>query len=123
MAQLTRVRGVQAILKQFQKIRKQHAAAMQRGLVKAGLFLQRKSQQIVPIDTGALRNSARTFIVSGTGFKTVVRVSYGTGYAVYVHEDLEANHAPGKTAQYLLVPARLYRKEILSIIKEEMNNT
>ncbi len=33
------------------------------GLLRSGLKLQRASQKLVPVDTGALKNSARTVIV------------------------------------------------------------
>jgi hypothetical protein len=35
-----------------------------------------------------------------------VVVGYSTGYALYVHENLQAHHAPGKEAKYLEGPAR-----------------
>ena len=35
-----------------------------------------------------------------------VVVGYATNYAIYVHENMKARHAPGKQAKYLEQPAR-----------------
>ena len=61
------------------------------GLVKAGLFLQRESQKIVPKQIGNLHNSAFTRRY-GLGWQTTVIVGYTSPYAVYVHENLDAAH-------------------------------
>ncbi len=34
--------------------------SLEEALLKSGLFLQRESQKLVPVDTGALKNSAFT---------------------------------------------------------------
>lgn len=59
-----------------------------RGLKDAGLFLQRESQKIVPVQLGNLKNSAFTRRVEPGH----VVVGYTANYAVYVHENLEAAH-------------------------------
>ena len=90
------------------------------GLKEGGLFLQRQSQLVVPIDTATLKNTARTNNIGGEGFDADIIVHYGAGaeYAVYVHEDLDAKHAPGKTAKYLERPARKNISEIIKIINK-----
>jgi len=40
------------------------------------------------------------------GRNASVIVGYTANYALYVHEDMEARHAPGKQAKYLEQPAR-----------------
>lgn len=115
-----KAKGVEAIIKALRRKRKEHAKGMQVGLKKAGLFLQRESQKIVPIDTGALRNSANTR-AEGEGLSTVVYVTYGMDYAIYVHEDLQAAHAPGKQAKYLEQPAREKRAEMREIVRKEID--
>lgn len=119
MAKMTKISGVQEVLKNLKDVKAESVDAMIRGLVKAGLFLQRKSQQIVPVDTGALKNSAFTRKV-GTGKKTDVVVGYTQSYAIYVHENLNARHAKGKTAKFLERPARLYRKQMVKIVSDEI---
>lgn len=89
-----------------------------RGLKKAGLFLQRESQKVVPVDTGALKNSAGTRS-EGSGWDTDVVVFYTQSYAVYVHERTGLHHKPGKIAKFLETPAREKHDEILRIVVEE----
>jgi hypothetical protein len=84
-------------------------------LKQAGLFIQRESQKIVPVEFGLLKNSARTRS-EGKGFDTAVIVSYGTSYAIYVHENLGARHKLGKSAKFLEIPIRTKQKEIIDII-------
>lgn len=65
------------------------------------------SQMIVPVDTGALRASGQVRPPKVEGTTVEVVIGYGgpaVDYAIYVHEDLEANHAPGTTAKYLEIP-------------------
>lgn len=85
------------------------------GLLRGGLFIQRESQKIVPVDTGALKASASTR-AEGQGMDTQVIVSYGQDYAVFVHENLTAKHKPGKTAKYLERVVREKRKRITEIV-------
>jgi hypothetical protein len=69
------------------------------GLKKAGLYLQRESMKLVPIQTGNLRGSADTQM-SGSGKSVAATVSYATEYAVFVHENLEAKHGAAFNAAY-----------------------
>lgn len=113
-----KITGVSSIIKRMYTVRGDTARGMERGLKKAGPFLQRKSQQIVPVDTGALKNSAFTR-ATGKGFSTEVLVGYTQSYAIYVHENLDARHKPGKYAKYLETPARENRDEMIRIIRRE----
>ena len=61
------------------------------GLRLAGLFLQRESQKIVPVQTGNLKNTAFTR-KTGQRLMTDVTVGYTAKYATYVHEDLDKAH-------------------------------
>lgn len=109
------VQGVRAI-KEYLGSRHQKATAkgLRVGLLKAGLFLQRESQKLVPIDTGALKASANTRI-EGEGLDSSVVVSYGTEYAIYVHENLEAHHPVGQ-AKYLSTPLTEKREALQKIV-------
>jgi len=89
--------------------------AVERGLKRAGLFVQRESQKIVPVDTGALKNSAGTSS-TGFGWNTTVAVFYTQSYAIYVHERTELRHKPGKRAKFLESVVREQRARILAII-------
>jgi hypothetical protein len=111
------VQGIKEIKRAFAARKRRHAKGLRKGLYRAGLFLQRESQKIVPIELGVLRNSANTRM-EGTGHNSAAVVSYGTNYAVYVHEDLEARHKPGKQAKFLEQPLREKRDRIGAIVIE-----
>jgi L-alanine-DL-glutamate epimerase-like enolase superfamily enzyme len=64
----------------------------------------------------ALQNLARK------GLPCKVEVGYGTEYAVYVHEDMEANHPNGGQAKYLEQPARAMRKALGDQVRRDMNS-
>jgi hypothetical protein len=56
-----------------------------KGLAAMGLFLQGKSQLLVPVDFGILKASAFTRS-AGKGAATIVSVGYTASYAMFVHE-------------------------------------
>lgn len=119
MASVVKVRGVGKVIRRLRLAGKFTAKRFERGLKKGGLALQRESQLVVPVDTGLLRSTIAT-TAEGTGFDTVVKVAYeGTNYGIFVHEDLEAQHAPGKIAKYLEKPAKTKTREILRAIQQE----
>lgn len=118
MAVLSRVTGMGKVLSNLKRFNGNFGTAFERGLKKAGLFLQRESQKIVPVDTSALKNSAFTR-AEGKGFKTDVTVGYTQEYAVFVHENMDARHKPGKQAKFLEQPMNDKKDEMLGIIKDE----
>jgi hypothetical protein len=67
------------------------AAGAERGLTEAADFLMRKSQEIVPVQTGNLKASyfIRKF---GSGTRTDMVLGYTAKYAAYVHERLDLAH-------------------------------
>ena len=116
---LCKVTGIESVLAKMAKATKGYATGIGRGLKEGGLFVQRSSQLIVPVDTSNLKGGAFTRNVGGSGFKTDIVVGYVANYAVYVHEDMNAKHKPGKTAKYLERPAREKLREVIVIIREE----
>ncbi len=104
------------VLKKLKMSTTLYGAKLERGLKQAGIFVQARSQRIVPVDTANLKGGAFTRNVGGTGAKADVVVGYVADYAVYVHENLDAHHKPGKQAKYLEFVVRNYRKEIFDII-------
>lgn len=113
-----------------------------RGLMKGGLHLQRKSQEITPVDLGDLHGSSFVRNVGGSGFNTDIVVGYGSeacNYAVFVHEDLDKAHGKAfnikyakeiaagtmdnrgenQQAKFLERPARTEKKRIIKIIQRE----
>lgn len=57
--------------------------------------------------------------LSGNSYLTV-RVGYATPYAIYVHENLSANHPNGGQAKYLEQPSRLLRQEMRDVIAKKL---
>jgi hypothetical protein len=118
MASMIEVRGVGGIREALRKADVKLAWKIRRGLIKGGMLLQRLSQQVVPIDTSNLKNSAGTKAI-GHGWSTDVIVYYTAHYAVYVHERTDLQHAEGKQAKFLEGPARKHRDQILKAIASE----
>ena len=120
MASMVKIIGVRNVMRNLKVGNAKMGKAFEAGLKAGGLLLQRESQKIVPIDTGALKGTARTRKISGSGFETDMVVDYGSeaDYSVYVHEDLNARHQKGKQAKYLEQPARLKRNEIIKEIRD-----
>ena len=117
---MSNVSGVKEIKASIKVLKKAGGKGIERGLKRAGLFLQRESQKIVPIETGTLKGSADTRS-KGRGEKTEVTVGYyDTDYAIYVHENLEARHKPGKQAKFLEEPLRNKRERLREIVAEEV---
>ena len=113
------VQGAKGIQRALEAHRKAVGRGMEKGLYLAGLFLQRESQKIVPVDKGPLRESADTRM-EGEGLRANVIVSYGTDYAIYVHEMVENRHKPGKQAKFLEQPFREKRDRMREILVEAM---
>ena len=91
---------------------------MERALMKAGRYIQRESQRIVPVLTTNLKGSATTRKQENTsGLKTIVLITYGAAYAIYVHENLRARHKPGKQAKFLTSIFTTKEREIKAIIE------
>lgn len=66
-----------------------------------------RSQDIVPIDTGALRSSGAVFQPEVEGTEIFVTVQYGGAaapYAAIQHENLEYHHDAPTQAKYLEAP-------------------
>lgn len=79
------------VLKNFERATSSYQRKIRYGLKLGGIYLQRKSQQIVPVQLGPLKASAFTRDI-GTVKRPDVIVGYTANYAVYVHEDLEKAH-------------------------------
>lgn len=113
------VSGLNKLEKKFEQAKKKYVKGYRRGLIKAGLFLQRESMLLCPVDKGILRATANTRH-EGDGADIVVIVSYGTNYAIFVHEDLNARHKPGKQAKFLEQPFREKHDRMMEIVAEEI---
>lgn len=131
MARLVQILGIPQIRK---NLRARQARTMLRtaaGIKAVGLFLQRESQRLVPVDTGNLKASAFTR-ASGTGPNFNVTVGYTAAYALFVHEavEMKLKGKPRTTrgrywdpqgrgqAKFLEEPSRTKRAEMLAIMRK-----
>lgn len=113
------ITGGKEILKNLHDVQASEARRLETGLVKAGFYLQRKSMLVVPVDTGALKNSAYT-AKRFSGLRTEVYVGYTQSYAIYVHEIITNKHANGTMAKFLEYPMYWERETIRDIIQKEL---
>ena len=68
-------------------------------LYQEALVEQKESMKRTPVDTGALRDSHQTSLPKWKGQNLEVTIKVGgpaAGYAVIVHEDMEAKHEVGE---------------------------
>ena len=117
MAKLVKVTGMPSVIAKMKRATKGYGKRFERGAKKAALFLERKATEVVPVDKDILRPGVETRNVGGSGFKADVIVTYGPNeYAVYVHEDMNAKHKPGKTAKFLEQPALDNKDELFKMV-------
>jgi len=83
------IENLKALQTKLTNLKATKPKGLKRGLMKAGLALQRESMKIVPVQTGNLRRSAFTRPEDGG---LAVAVGYTAAYAIYVHENLDAAH-------------------------------
>lgn len=96
---MQKVTGFQKITRMFKEHDERGDRAYSRGVRKFGLFIFAKMQKRVPVDKGVLKASG--FVRSeGAGRDTKVFVGYTAGYAVFVHENLDAAHGAEFNAKH-----------------------
>lgn len=74
----------------------------ERGIKKASIHILNISQELVPVETGVLAATGRTDLNTDKGIGLLARgfVSYGTQYALRVHEDYSLLHGSAFNAFY-----------------------
>lgn len=139
---LASITGIEKAIANLEVHKVTKVAQLSTNLYQAGKFLQKVSQEIVPIDTQALHDSAFTLLIPAGMFTNVV-VGYNTSYAVRVHEDLDMRHGarfnqhyaseiaqgregytmkrPDEQAKFLEKPARDHQGTILAIVMKGMS--
>ena len=96
---MAELRGLANMLKSLRADHASKGAGAARGLKKAALFLLKEANKIIPVDLGNLKASGEVR-AEGNGFNTVARVVYTAGYAIYVHENLDAAHGEEYNQKY-----------------------
>lgn len=97
----------------------QAAAKSQAAVDAAAVAVKSRSQELVPVDTGALSESC-VIETTGQGFERVAKVAYKAPYALYVHEDLTANHPNGGQAKFLEQAMREAGVEVMGILAKAL---
>lgn len=95
--------GASVMLARLERLRDDIPKEAARALYREAHAIFRASQRIVPVDKGFLRASG---VLEGPTNGEVL-IGYGgpaASYAIYVHEDPEARHKPGKSYKYLEKP-------------------
>lgn len=87
------------------------------GLELAAEYVLQVSNDHVPIEEGTLERSG-TVTVDPVNLRAAI--AYDTPYAVAQHEDLDAQHDPGRTAKYLENAMNSERKTVREIIADAM---
>jgi hypothetical protein len=119
MAEITNFHGVSSLIAKMKAKKAAYNRALKRGITMACLFLLAESKKVVPVDTGNLRGSG-DWRVEDAGWEYKGRVFYTANYAIFVHENLDARHRPGKIAKYLEEPARLHQATLKRIIRTNL---
>lgn len=126
------LQGLDIVIEKLNKFTAKLPEHFETGLKKAGVYLQRESQKIVPVWTGNLKASAYTKVVKrrgfvgrmilgefkaggGQGIMTDVVVGYGSSakYAIYVHQNLDKAHGTAfnvKHAAQIAAKMKVHKK-------------
>jgi hypothetical protein len=83
------------------------------GLFRAAEHLLEVSNRFVPLQEGILQDTGATSVDKGA---LRAAVSYDTSYAVKQHEEMDYQHAAGRTAKYLENPMNSERATIIKIL-------
>jgi hypothetical protein len=116
------LRGLDKLVQQIDRGVKPERALVRAVYAEATTVLN-ESKKIVPVDDGYLKNSGKVEAPKVSPRETSVEVTYGGAaapYALYVHEDPEASHAPGKTFKYLEIPALAHADKFSRGVKERL---
>lgn len=116
------LRGLDKLIQQIDRGIKPQAALARAVYAEATTVLN-ESKKIVPVDDGYLKNSGKVEAPQISPKETSVEVTYGGAaapYALYVHEDPDARHAPGKTYKYLEIPAMAHSDKFARGVKERL---
>jgi hypothetical protein len=77
-----------------------------------------ESQEIVPVDTGFLRDSGYVEITRD-GDEVTARIGYAAPYALTVHEHTDAHHDTGQ-AKFLEAPLLQRRSQFVGNVKQRV---
>lgn len=102
------VEGSEEAMASYERLADEFDAAVAQAVFLEANDIMNRSQELVPVDTGTLKSSGSVEPPDISPGHVVVRLGYGgaaSEYAVVVHENLDAYHAPPTQAKYLEQPA------------------
>jgi hypothetical protein len=114
-----KLEGFVELNNKFKKSISEISDVIQDALLDCGNDLQQKSVDITPVDTGALRASAFTEAESGSNPSVIV--GYTEEYAIFVHENLEANHPVGQ-AKFLEQPLQENTDKYVGHVRDKVQD-
>ncbi len=92
---------------------------MDQAVVAVALRIERQSVREVPVDFDRLRTSRKVDLDRSRGRGMVkASISYGTDYALFVHERLDVHHKAPTKAKYLIDPYNNHAPRLKDEIKK-----
>jgi len=113
---------LRSLVVKLETIQAANLKLLQEGLIEAGEALKALSQDICPVDTGAMRNSVTVRPEFNDPQKPTVAVSYNVHYSLYQHEATWLSHPGDKEAKFLERPLRENRDILTEIILSKVQN-
>jgi hypothetical protein len=98
--------GLSEALAQIEDMQRATVAEMGKAFEEEGAMVLRVAQELVPVESGELRDSAMVKAAEegSRPYSAAVEISFGgpdVPYAVKIHEDLALHHPHGGQAKYL----------------------
>lgn len=97
---ILKVRGMSRLEQNIKKLQQQYPKRVANAMLAEARVELKEARRRTPVDTGELRASG--FVAQTiTRSKIETEIGFDTPYAIFVHEDLEANHPRGGQAKFL----------------------
>lgn len=97
-------RGCDKAIASVKRMRAEYPDLFARALYQQGQVILKVIKSVTPYEFGVLRASIAMTEPQRSGRRIWIEVSASAPYAFFVHEDLEAEHAPGTYARYIARP-------------------
>lgn len=115
-----KIEGVQTSIMAMRKKATNTKKTVAEAMYQCAQIVYRKSQKLVPVDTGDLKRCGRVVRGPQTGLQSVSYVEYVNEYAVPVHEILTAYHEPPTQARYLADAVSASRGTMTAAVKRQV---
>lgn len=120
-----KVTGLDGVIKMLQQHKEKAVAALKKELYQEAEGIMTQSKELVPVDTGNLRDSGTVRLPLQTGRSIVQELGYGgpaAPYAIFVHENTVVFHKIGM-AKFLEIPFRQAQKGMADRIAAGMRKS